>query len=145
MTTHSHTNKGFSLVEVTIALGIAAFCLLTIFALLPTGMNTNRSSVDETIGANLASAIATDLRGAPSGSNSLTYNINPAAVGTSTNFLTQNGAITNQTSADYAAVVSITNVVDLSNTWSADIKIQAPAAAPNPHTVFEAWTAINRN
>lgn len=143
--TNSRKNKGFSLVEITIALGIAAFCLLAIFALLPTGMNTNRSSVDETIGANLTSAIVADLREAPAGSNSLTYNINPAAVGTSTNYLTQNGAVTNRENADYAAVVAITNVVNLSNTWSADIKIQAPPVAANPHTVFEAWTAINRD
>ena len=33
---------GFSLVEVTIAVGIAAFCLISIIGLLPAGFSANK-------------------------------------------------------------------------------------------------------
>jgi len=56
---------GFSLIEVTIALGIAAFCLITVFALLPLGINTNQNAFEQTSAAGIASAIAADLHGTP--------------------------------------------------------------------------------
>jgi uncharacterized protein (TIGR02598 family) len=34
----------FSLVEVTLALGIAAFCLIALFGLMPVGVQTNRNT-----------------------------------------------------------------------------------------------------
>ena len=56
---------GFSLIEVTIALGIAAFCLVTVFALLPIGLNSNQQSFENTVAGNLSSAIVADLRSVP--------------------------------------------------------------------------------
>ncbi len=41
-------NGGFSLVEVTLAIGIIAFAFVALFGLLPTGMQTFRASVDST-------------------------------------------------------------------------------------------------
>ncbi len=55
----------FSLVEVTLALGICAFCLLAIFGLLPVGIKSGRMAVGETAAAGLLSMAATDLREAP--------------------------------------------------------------------------------
>ncbi len=55
----------FSLVEVTLALGIAAFCLLAIFGLLPTGLNSNQTSIHQTVASGLASMLVTDLRATP--------------------------------------------------------------------------------
>jgi type II secretory pathway pseudopilin PulG len=55
----------FSLIEVVIALGIASFCLITVFALLPIGINTNQNAFEQTAAAGIASAIAADLRGSP--------------------------------------------------------------------------------
>src|SRR5438067_2326768 len=54
--------NGFSLVEVTIALGIGAFCLIAIFGLLPVGLTSNRNSVEQTKAAGVATAVFTDLR-----------------------------------------------------------------------------------
>jgi type II secretory pathway pseudopilin PulG len=63
--------SGFSLIEVTIALGVAAFCLLTIFGLLPMGLSSNQGSMEQTAAANISSAILADLRSAqPLGANS---------------------------------------------------------------------------
>jgi len=58
-------NAAFSLVEVTLALGIMAFCLVAIFGLLPTGLNTSRDAIAQTAAANIAAAIAADLRQTP--------------------------------------------------------------------------------
>jgi len=41
-------NSGFSLVEVTLAIGIIAFAFVALFGLLPTGMQTFRASVNAT-------------------------------------------------------------------------------------------------
>jgi type II secretory pathway pseudopilin PulG len=60
-----HPRPGFSLIEVTIALGIAAFCLITVFALLPIGINTNNNAFEQTTAAGIATAIAADLHGTP--------------------------------------------------------------------------------
>ena len=38
----------FSLVEVTLALGIAAFCLIAVFGLMPVGVQTNRNAISQT-------------------------------------------------------------------------------------------------
>lgn len=40
---------GFSLVEVTLALGIITFAATTMLALIPSGLNTLRSSMDQTV------------------------------------------------------------------------------------------------
>jgi uncharacterized protein (TIGR02598 family) len=58
----NHSRAGFSLVEVALALGVAAFCLVPVFGLLPVGLNSNRNTFEQTSAANVASAIVTDLR-----------------------------------------------------------------------------------
>lgn len=51
-------SRGFSLIEVTIALGIVAFAVVAILGLLPTGLNTLRHSMDETIQAQILQTIS---------------------------------------------------------------------------------------
>jgi uncharacterized protein (TIGR02598 family) len=51
----------FSLVEVTLALGIAAFCLLTVFALLPVALKTQQASIQQTTANTIISQIVADL------------------------------------------------------------------------------------
>jgi len=54
--------RGFSLVEVAMALGIAVFCLVPLFALLPMGLTSNQASLEQTMAGNIAGAIVADLR-----------------------------------------------------------------------------------
>jgi type II secretory pathway pseudopilin PulG len=54
----------FSLVEITLALGIAAFCLLAVFGLLATGLQTQQASVQQTTANQILSQQAADLRAA---------------------------------------------------------------------------------
>jgi uncharacterized protein (TIGR02598 family) len=55
----------FSLVEVTLALGVAAFCLLAVFGLMPVGVQTNRNATSQTAAANIMAAVVADLRATP--------------------------------------------------------------------------------
>jgi uncharacterized protein (TIGR02598 family) len=68
----TRTTSAFSLVEVSMALGIAAFCLVTIFALLPVGLNSNKAAIEQTNAMNVISAVAADLRATPASSGTAT-------------------------------------------------------------------------
>lgn len=65
MKTYASSSRGFSLVEITVALGIVGFCLLALFGLLPVGLNSNQISVEQTLAANLATMLTADLRATP--------------------------------------------------------------------------------
>jgi hypothetical protein len=58
----------FSLVELTLALGIAALCLVTVFALVPIAVLTNRNSTSQTAATNIAALAVADLRTAKTAS-----------------------------------------------------------------------------
>src|SRR4030095_14138553 len=55
-------SAAFSLVELTLALGVAVFCLLVWLALLRTGLKTQRTSVQQTTAADIITEILADLR-----------------------------------------------------------------------------------
>ncbi|HEX5422431.1 MAG TPA: Verru_Chthon cassette protein B [Candidatus Acidoferrales bacterium] len=59
----------FSLVEVTLALGVAAFCLIAVFGLMPVGVQTNRNAASQTAATNIMAAVVADLRATPKGVN----------------------------------------------------------------------------
>lgn len=66
----------FSLVEVTLALGVAGFCLLAVFALLPIGVKTNQTSFSQTAAATILSDVVADMRTVPkSYDNAQTYSV----------------------------------------------------------------------
>ncbi len=68
----------FSLVEVTLALGIAAFCLLTVFALLPVALKTQQASIQQTTANTIISQVFADLSAAlrlPPGLQSKQFNL----------------------------------------------------------------------
>ncbi|PYX04849.1 MAG: hypothetical protein DMG88_23390 [Acidobacteria bacterium] len=68
----------FSLIEVTLALGIAAFSLLTLFALLPVALKTQQASIQQTTANTIASQIIADLSAAlrlPPGQQSKQFNL----------------------------------------------------------------------
>jgi len=59
---------GFSLVEVTLALGLAALGLITVFGLVPIAVLTNRNATSETAATNIARLAVADLRAAKTAS-----------------------------------------------------------------------------
>ena len=56
------TTAAFSLVEVTLALGVAAFCLVAVLAMLPVGTKTQRVSVEQTKANAIMAEITAFLR-----------------------------------------------------------------------------------
>ena len=76
MKKHPRSASGFSLVEVAIALGISAFCLLALLGLLPVGEQVNRHASSQTAAVNLLDAVIADLRATPNGlTASVQYNL----------------------------------------------------------------------
>jgi len=112
------SRRGFSLVEVTLAMGISAFCLTSIFGLLPVGLNSNQTSMEQTCAASVARAIACDLRGvAPGQGTSSVFKIGIPTTGsvTQTIYLSEDGVPTaSQSTAEpsenprYRATVVVT-------------------------------------
>jgi type II secretory pathway pseudopilin PulG len=64
---HRTRRNAFSLTELTLALGVAAFCLLAVFGLMPVGVQTNRNATSQTTAANIAALAVADLRAAKTG------------------------------------------------------------------------------
>jgi uncharacterized protein (TIGR02598 family) len=53
--------NGFSLVEVTIALGLATFAVISVMGLLPVGLNTLRQSADDMAISKITQEISSEL------------------------------------------------------------------------------------
>ena len=64
-----NSQGAFSLVEVTLALGIAAFCLIAVFGLVPVGVQTNRNATSQTTATNILSSVVSDIRASPKGNS----------------------------------------------------------------------------
>lgn len=56
----------FSLIEVTLAIGVAAISLLTIFGLLVTGTRVGYTATEQSAAADIMTSVANDLRSTPS-------------------------------------------------------------------------------
>lgn len=65
----------FSLVEVTLALGLAVFVLVSLFALIPVGINSSRNSIEESRAMNILSAVISDRQATPPDQASIVYNL----------------------------------------------------------------------
>jgi type II secretory pathway pseudopilin PulG len=99
---HRRRHSAFSLVEVTLAMGVAAFALVAIFGLLPVGLNSNLASINQTAATSLATRLVADLRGQSKlvGTNSVTqlYQIQlpakgPGSTTYQTLFLREDGSV----------------------------------------------------
>lgn len=76
---------GFSLVEVTIALGIMSFCLLAMLGMLPVGLSQERKATDQLLALQALTAVSTDFMALTStGSETDLYGIKVPKVGEGT-------------------------------------------------------------
>ena len=154
-------DDAFSLVELTLALGVAAISLLAIFALLPFGIRTNQIAIEQPASADILSVMAADLRAtpvsAPRGIATISPRFaigipaNPVSSATSkTLFFTAEGQFSDNISPDSHYRVTVTflpngagartaTFVDLKATWP------APASIPNAAGIAEVFVALDRN
>lgn len=151
--------SGFSLVEVTLALGVAAFCLLAVLALLPVSAKTNQAAIQQTTAHAIISDIATDLNAAarlPPGQLSKQFSLNnhweSVAIPDDLYFTNDAKPIgtKNQTTVPPEAVfrATITYRLPPTDTTSlANIRVSWPAAQSDQTKVagsVEMFVAINR-
>jgi uncharacterized protein (TIGR02598 family) len=139
------SKSGFSLAEVTLALGIAAFCLVAVFGLIPVGVQTNRNATSQTAATNIVAAVVADLRATPN------------TINTSSQFAITFG--TNKTlyfdgSGQFSTSLNANSRYQLNVTWSgssglryADVKVTWPAAATSADAngSAEMFAAFDRN
>ena len=148
------TAAAFSLVEVTLALGIAAFCLIAVFGLMPVGVQTNRNATSQTAAGNIISAVVADLRTMPKTSGTwagvtVQFRI-PLQPSTQLYklYFDGQGGFTTSLSADSRYQVNVTFPVKGNLTY-ADIKLTWPAAVDpataTPSGSVEMFAALDRN
>jgi competence protein ComGC len=157
-----HETAAFSLVEITLALGIAAFCLITIMALLPVALKTHQSSIQQTTANTICSQIVADLSAAqrlPPGQQSKQFNLHGhwAEAGTpDVLYFAKEGTVIpnsiNQTNAPADSVfratitylqppVETTSLADITVSWPAQVD---PSAGGVPVGKVHTFAAINR-
>jgi len=123
-----HGAAAFSLVEVTLALGIAAFCLMAVFGLMPVGVQTNRNATSQTAATNIVAAVVADLRATPSAS--ATSSQFAITFGTArTLYFDGAGQFTTSLSANSRYQVNVTFPSSPTGLSYADVKVTWPAAA----------------
>jgi uncharacterized protein (TIGR02598 family) len=153
--------NAFSLVEVTLALGVAAISLLAIFALLPVGVRTNQVAIEQNASTDVLSAVAADLRtttvttprggAATSPRFGIAIRPNPVAANTTTTlYFTSEGRFSTTLGPASRYRVSVTflpngaeartaTLAHLNATWP------APAAPINAEGAAEMFIALDRN
>jgi uncharacterized protein (TIGR02598 family) len=137
----------FSLIEVTLALGIAAFCLIAVFGLMPVAVQTNRNATSRTAATNIMAAVIADLRAIPTTkTTSAQFSI---VFGTPKTLYFDN-------TGQFATSLGANSRYQLNVTWSnsgwnglsyADVKVWWPAAssAANASGSTEMFAAFDRN
>src|ERR1043165_4198247 len=53
---------GMSLIEVTMAIGIASFCMVTVMGLLPVGLSIMRDAVDQTVESQIVQQMHAEIQ-----------------------------------------------------------------------------------
>lgn len=136
----------FSLVEVTLALGIAAFCLIAVFGLMPIGVQTNRNATSQTAATGIVASVIADMRATPrTATTSAQYAIE---FGTAkTLYFDGAGQFTTLLGANSQYRLSITFPASPSGLRYADVNITWPAAATpaNASGSVEIFAAFDRN
>ena len=117
--------SAFSLIELTLALGIAAFCLLAVMGLIPIAVQTNRNATSQTAANGIIASVIADMR-ATTSSTSPQYGI---TFGTAkTLYFDGAGQFTTSLGANSRYRVSITFPSSPSGLSYADVKATWPAA-----------------
>lgn len=144
----SPSTSAFSLVEITLALGIAAFCLIAVFGLMPVGMQTNRNATSQTIATNIIAAVIADLRATPKENNTSSQFGIPFGTSAPPLYFDDTGQFAISLRGNSRYQLNITwNPSAFVGLFYADLKITWPAAASpsNAGGSVEMFAAIDRN
>jgi len=138
--------SAFSLVELTLALGIAAFCLIAVFGLMPVAVLTSRNATSQTRATNIMAAVVADLRGTPTANTTsaqfgIIFGTNPPPL-----YFDGSGQFTTSLGANSRYQLNVT-WYGTTGLRYADVKATWPAAATlaNASGSVETLTAFDRN
>ena len=123
----SYVSAAFSLVEVTLALGVAGFCLLAVFGMLPVGVQTNQRSFSQTAAASILSNVTADIRSAKSLATSPQFGVKVGQANPPLYF-NDAGQITTAANARYRLTITFENSANAYPATYADLKVTWPAA-----------------
>ena len=151
----------FSLVEVVLALGVAAFSLIAVFALLPVGVQTHRNATSQTTATGIIASVIADLRATPKPPVLTTSSQYRIVFGTSKTLYFDgtgrcstdlNGSLQTDGSAWLPTLqtryqLNITFPWNSGLAYGADLKVTWPAAATvaNASGTTETFAAFDRN
>jgi uncharacterized protein (TIGR02598 family) len=145
--------SAFSLVEVTLALGVAGFCFIAVLGLLPVGVQTNQRAISQTAATGILSSVVADLRATPAAATTSTqYGIALSASSTTTLYFDSQGQFATSAGPNsrYRLTVTIpTNPAGPNAATFAYLRMTWPAAV-DPLTITpggssEMFAAFNRN
>lgn len=139
----------FSLVEVCLALGVAVFALVAIFALLPVGIVSNQTSIQQSTAINIATAVAADLRQVPAGASSTVssrYQVDVTQPSFGPVYLDDSGTVVAQNLGRFKMTVKLTQPTGgARNATRGNITIAWPAGSTNPSHSVSTFIALDRN
>jgi Verrucomicrobium spinosum paralogous family TIGR02598 len=139
-------SAAFSLVELTLALGIAAFCLIAVLGLVPVAALTNRNATSQTAATNIIASVIADMR-ATTSSTSPQYNITFGNA--KTLYFDGAGQFTTSLGANSRYRVRVTFPLSPSGLSYADVKATWPApvdpVTTTPSGAVEIFAAFDRN
>jgi uncharacterized protein (TIGR02598 family) len=134
MRPETYKRAAFSLIEVTLALGVAAFCFIAVFGLMQVGLQTNRNATSQTAATSIIAGVVADLRATPT-ANSTSPLYFDGAGQASTSPTTNSRYQLNVTWGGSSAL----RYADLKVTWP------ATATAANATGSTEMFAAFDRN
>ncbi len=161
----NRNRKGFSLVEVVLAMGVTSFCLLSTLALLPISLASSRDTLQKTTAASIVAEVSSDMRqsSVTVGSGASAYQASPrfqinGSAGTSVLYFGSDDSFVNATGAAspvtgnwlYRATVTVgtttsgsTVPVRILVTWPAMADANSSQAPANYTGSLDISTAVN--
>ncbi len=131
--------RGFSLIEVTLALSVASFALLAILGLLQTGVTSQRATTHQTGATSIATLVFSDLSSTLSQTNlspRFQFDFAPGAASPQTVYFSESGQPTG----------SIGSAPGEDARYRASVEIQPPAAGSRAATgvrILVTWPAVS--
>jgi len=126
----------FSLIEVTIALSVAAIALLAILGLMQVGLTSQRATIEQTAATSIATMIYSDLTAAAGASNSPRFRIDLSSAAASPQTLYFSDGVT--------PTGLIGSGPTSASRYRATIDVRPPASAgkaPTGVRIFVSWPA----
>ena len=138
--------SAFSLIELTLAIGIAAFCLLAVMGLIPIAVQTNRNATSQTAANGIIASVIADMRATTSATSPqyvITFG-NPKTL-----YFDSAGQFTTSLGANSRYRASVTFPTSPTGLSYADIRVTWPAPVDptitTPSGSVEMFAAFDRN